>query len=98
MTSGGRSKNDRDEQGDKTGVGTRVAGKGARIDGFKDFAHQAGGQTASPFIEVADDNTGAATFATIEHSLAQELASLMATLDKTGAEVNVEEMPEASHR
>src|SRR5215813_3774664 len=86
------------KQGEKTGIRTRIAGKGARIDGFKNFAHLAGGQTASPFIEVADDNTGAATFLTIEHPLAQELASLMATLDKTGAEVHVEEMQNGAVR
>ena len=86
------------QQGKKTGIGARVASESARIEGFKNFAHKPRGQATGPFVEIAHDDSGAATLATVQHLIAEQLASRMAALDETGAEVNIKEVQNGTVR
>src|SRR5262245_34904713 len=80
------------QQRKEAGIGTRVAGESAWIEGLKNLAHQARSEAARPFIEITNDNPGTATLAAIEHFVAEQLASLMTALDETGTQVNIEKV------
>src|SRR5512133_4394545 len=74
------------------GIGAGIPKKRAWLDGFEGLPHEARSQPASPFIEIADDNSWPAKGRLVQNVRTEQAPNLMASLNKPGSQMNIEDV------
>ncbi len=80
------------EQGEKSRIGTRAAKVHPDVQTLQFTGEQSRGETVTPLVEVSKHNPDTGEFPVIQDLWTEEFSCLMSALEKTGAEMDVEEV------